>query len=69
MNQARLFTRSGGYVATVHSIPPFHTPAEAIMWGSRFFVRANDTDYVEALVWAAADIQFEHGTITRTAGA
>jgi hypothetical protein len=49
-----LFTRDDGFVVTV-KVPPFHPPAEAIAWGSRFFIRGKDGIYREGLVWLASE--------------
>lgn len=49
MEEVALYTRYGGYVATVH-VPPFNPPAEIILWGERFFVR-KDGRYLEGMCW------------------
>lgn len=38
MTQARLHTADGSYVTTVRH-PHFRTPPDALVWGSRTFVR------------------------------
>lgn len=52
MVPTRLYTRSGGYVVTVH-VPPFNPQAEVISWGSRIFVRNPDGAYREGIIWYA----------------
>lgn len=44
-----LFTRSGELVTKV-TILPYKIMPEAIMWGTRFFVRREDGKYYEGLV-------------------
>jgi hypothetical protein len=51
MTPIRLLTRTGDFVKTV-LVPLFHPPAEAILWGSRYFIRRADGNYYEGLVYA-----------------
>lgn len=44
-----LFTRDGDYVTTVDFLPYVHLP-EAILWGSRFFIKRDDNKYYEGFV-------------------
>ena len=54
--KVKLFTRGGGFVANVTTVP-FKLMPEAIQWGERFFVRDHFKDtteyygYSEACVW------------------
>lgn len=63
MIKEKLFTRDGQYVVEV-VMPPFNPRPEAIVWGSRIFIRV-DTDlvtggedgeaYIEGFVWVSPD--------------
>jgi hypothetical protein len=54
MQLVKLYTRGGDYVATVQA-PPFNPQAEAIGWGTRFFMRDGQGNYREGIVWFASD--------------
>lgn len=51
MIETKLYAMRGEYVATV-LIPPFVTPADAIVWGSRMFI-LKDGKYIEGLAFYA----------------
>jgi hypothetical protein len=52
-----LFTRDGGFVATVN-VPPFTPPAEVLQWGSRYFVYDKiDGRYYEGLLYFVSPLQ------------
>ena len=50
----RLLTKSGDFVTRV-DVPPYDPPPEIIAWGTRFFVRQQNGEYREGLVWASND--------------
>jgi hypothetical protein len=50
METMTLYTRDGRMVVDVQ-IPVFNPPVEAIIWGSRFFVRREDGKYYEGVVF------------------
>lgn len=47
MNKETLFTNDGREVGTF-MVPPWQTPVEVYMWGSRLFIRREDGRYTEA---------------------
>ena len=59
MREVMLYTRDGGYVATVLTVP-FQLMPEMLNWGQRFFVRETDEKYVEGLcvtVWTKEEMR------------
>lgn len=55
MIKTELFTRAGEYVIVV-MIPPFNPPAEAVIWGSRIFIRNEKGKYVEGLAFHVTEM-------------
>lgn len=47
--KVELLTKSGEYVYTV-TILPYKLMPEAILWGSRFFIKRDDQKYYEGFV-------------------
>ena len=47
-----LYTREGKYVATVETMPWVSWP-DAILWGSRCFIRDAEGHYREGFAWGA----------------
>lgn len=56
-----LYTHDGAVVTTV-KCPPFLILPEALLWGSRFFIRRDDDKYYEGFVhYIVPDVQHEEG--------
>lgn len=49
MIEVDLYTKTGDPVARVPFLP-YNVPPDAIMWGSRFFIRREDGRYYEGFV-------------------
>jgi hypothetical protein len=56
--RVKLLTRDGGFVREGNT-PPFHPPPEAMIWGTRIFMRRGEyepgtepVDYYEGMAWS-----------------